>query len=125
MGDPVKRFVVRREKWMRGLNKYDTRLLDDDGKMCCLGFVCVQCGMAPETIHDLGTPEDVASYDCGSPEPVTGVLGFYDDERGRWCDNALTRDAISINDDGDIDDAERERRLSELFAKHGYEMVFE
>lgn len=43
--------VIDRSKWVRGPNGHSC-LLNDDGKMCCLGFLALADGMLPEEILD-------------------------------------------------------------------------
>lgn len=121
MATRTERFVVSRARWMRG--QEDAQLLDNHDRMCCLGFVCEQRGLPREML--LGTP-DPGWLMPGETGPVDGLLtvrGATGTPRDRCT--ALASDAIVVNDDDEIDDAERERRLSALFAAHGYEMVFE
>jgi hypothetical protein len=118
-GDAVK-FTVSRETWIRGGDDITRLLRPRDGKMCCLGFVCEQLGVPRDELRDRGAPADVGTM---SLRIVEGVLTRRSD-LGTLYNNDLTESAIGINDDEKIDDDERERRLTALFAEHGHELEF-
>ena len=56
----IKEFKVIRAKWLRGS---DSELLDENGKMCCLGFVCSQLGISKEK----GVPLRAGCFFAGNP----------------------------------------------------------
>lgn len=108
-------FVVQRSKWLRGLNR-DTWLVDDQGRMCCLGFVSAQCGVSPSAMVRVGAPNGLR---WAEGKPLLGLLLV--DLR---CHTELAAEAVRLND-ATMDDAEREAQLTALFAAHGYTLRFE
>lgn len=125
-GEPKKRFVVERSKWLRG-DSIISRLLDSRGHMCCLGFCASQLGVGDDALLDVGEPRDIDPHDVAF-DAVDGVLvDIYesdDIENVERRNSKLANRAIDINDSPEINDADRESLLSKLFAKHGYELTF-
>lgn len=121
MTDRPREFVVRRSKWLRGLSSRETWLLDDAGRMCCLGFVAEQCGVATSALLHVDAPVCVTPSESRKLEPA--LLKSCGDGDSRHT--ALTCDAIGINDDPSLSDPRREAKLAALFAKHGYRLRFE
>jgi hypothetical protein len=56
----VKKFVVKRNKWLRG-NTDDSTLLDSRGRMCCLGFYSRACGLPKKMIADESAPANAVN----------------------------------------------------------------
>jgi hypothetical protein len=118
----MREFTVDRSKWMRGKGDQFSRLLvapetarngstvpsEDVGKMCCLGFYSLACGLTPEEIEDVGFPSSV-----GYPDEMEWVT--FDDR-----ENTIGE----INDDPAISDAEREERLTKIFGAYGVRPIF-
>lgn len=94
-----------------------TRLRNEQGFMCCLGHVASQCGVSFGDLFNFGEPYEMRFNDC-----LDGVL--VDCDLGRTRNSALSKDAIAINDNDDIDDQSRETQLTELFSAHGHELTF-
>jgi hypothetical protein len=108
------KFIVDRKTWYRGKGIKDSRLLREDGKMCCIGFVGKQCGV-PDT--DL----------LGIGNVTVGLQGH--GLFPAWVRNTLTsisiRNAYSTNDSEDLTDSEREAQLKEIFLREGDEIEFQ
>ncbi len=103
------RVEISREKWLRGEGHDGSQLLrKSDKKMCCLGFVCLALGATREQIMDVGLPSRVSSVKL--PQWM------------RRSSDVLK--AVSINDAIDMDDATRERHITEIFACHRLQAVF-
>jgi len=123
MSEHGREFVVQRSKWLRG-GKPHTFLLDGNGHMCCLGFVAAQCGVADNALRGVGAPRDIEVEDVY--RQLQGVLIRQLATRVTdWTDSALADEAMTINDDSALTDAEREAQLTALFADHGYALRFE
>jgi len=106
------KFTVDRKTWVRGLKPgIVTKLLNKHGR-CCIGFVCQQLGATDDELRDKGRISDLAPG-------VKLRIGSGLDGGFTWIG-----EAYHINDDYKITDAEREKRLSELFAANGHEMEF-
>ena len=97
--------------------KGSTCLLNDDGYMCCLGFVSIQA--CPEHNYlDVGEPCEVDSFD-----EIHGLTEDY--HEGEHCSNtSLTEDAMMINDDNSTTPQEKEVKLKVLFEDSPYELEF-
>ena len=124
------RLTIQRWKWLRGEGGTTSYLLRRrDRMMCCLGFLGRSCGLQDAEILGEGTPVNI-NVPC---------------EADRWAwltgddGNTLTDDAtkiMHINDYNIIDshmrkesyspksEADREAKLTEIFAQHGIEAVF-
>lgn len=113
--------VIDRSKWLRG--KRNGRLLRDDGMMCCLGFLGVSCGIAPEQMLGLMRPDSEAVATAPWPEWLMSPNQTAGWDGGERC-SAEAELLMGRNDDDDIEEAERERLVAAVFAKHGVEVRF-
>lgn len=116
MTEHPREFVVQRSKWLRGRER-DTFLLDEKGRMCCLGFVSAQCGVPAPAMLRRTTPNGLPEH---TGEPLLGLL-----LKHYTTHTELAAAAVRINDTIGMDDAERESQLSALFVAHGYTLRFE
>lgn len=122
------KFVIRRQNWMRGVA--NARLCDPDtDHCCCLGFVSFQLGKERKNLVDVAVPTSVGDVEYLTfpyPEdaPKTAVHGMWADGKYQG-ETLLTSCAMGINDDQNITEEERERRLTILFGIFGHELVFE
>lgn len=110
----MEKITIKRSDWRRGESLFNekewgvTALLNDQGKMCCLGFFCMQHeGLEEDSIKNISVPWE------------TSELWREADPQG-WMG-----DAIDINDNAKIDEVEREHQLTKLFASQGYELIIE
>ena len=98
---------------MRG-TPADSALLNGAGDMCCLGFFGCAIGVSLDDMADKATPGDIA--DKGWPEWLLGSLA------GNSSDGEYL---MRVNDSTRVSgDAERERVIADVFAKHGVEVEF-
>lgn len=129
----VRRFVVDRERWLRG-EKEAKLLRVADKRMCCLGFLACASGAEPDHILGHGEPGDTWPERFLWPqwarwfevdEDADSLSSSFAGHYGEWNESRVISDAMSINDDLSIDDATREAKLVALFASVGVELVFE
>ena len=114
----LKELAIDRSKWKRGSpNSHDTYLLDDDGKMCCLGFYALACGVDEESIRNKTEP-DALEFE------IPG-LSYEDEEAITIRNTGFTQNAIPINDSKTMGGAEREEALIRLFKEDGRKLTFE
>lgn len=112
--------VVDRRTWLRGPYALGgvSVLLNEDGMRCCLGFRLALAGLSNDALAGQHEPGDFADF-TGMPPWLTQREEDY---------GASTSDvayqAMSYNDDTDIDDAERERLITDIFARNGEEIEF-
>lgn len=88
-----------------------------DGERCCLGFLGLACGLTDSQMVGSGTPEDVL------PSKWPDALVEKSNDYG-CSDTSLCNQIVSTNDDIDLEPAERERLLTELFSHAGIEVEF-
>lgn len=109
------KLVITRSKWFRGEGGHRSKLIrGSDGKMCCLGFLGLACGV-PKT------------YLLNKTSPTSISLIF----RDKWPtkilednkDSLITHELIIVNDRL-LDDG-REEQLAAKFAEADIEVVFE
>jgi hypothetical protein len=110
------KFVIDRAKWRHAGNphKGKNHLLNEQGYMCCLGFVELQLGLDTTDILNADMPADTGCENILTRHGTGCLLNNYFASKAMW-----------INDMHSIDSPERERALTELFKKHGHEIVFE
>ena len=99
----AKVLVIDRTKWYRGQGDKESRLLRQDGSMCCLGFDALACGLEPDAIVNRSFPDHVA-----------GPQDYHDARTFR-----VTREIARINDTTALTDAEREAQLIPLLKQIG------
>jgi hypothetical protein len=118
--------TIDRAKWRCGgecgdfaNGKGQTKLLNHEGYMCCLGFITAAAN--PElNILEKGEPDDLKTT---VPELTCLSLDFAFSSRG-WLNTNLTVAAIAINDSETLTAQEREEQLLELFKNSLYELEF-
>src|SRR5277367_909081 len=123
VGD-VKTFTVDRSKWLRGKGPEDSSLLNQKGKMCCLGFYAEACGLDRKFIRHLKSP---AAAVTASKEDFTlhksGVI-WKTELVNRNGDSATCYQMMAVNDNEDIKDDVRETKLTALFKKLNIKIKF-
>lgn len=102
--------VIDRQLWERGTG--DGRLRRQSGRMCCLGFDAIACGVDPVDIINVGEPFDVDL-------PYTRD---YRQSRARANADAV-REAIRINDDRTMPNDIREELLVPVLKQLGWDDV--
>ena len=102
----IKKLRIDRARWGK------ERLLDSEtGKMCCLGFMGIACGLSSKTITDKDMPSSLSGV-AMSRYPKAF-------RNGNSADIAAT-----INDDRNISHALRESKLKKLFKENGIALTF-
>lgn len=107
------RFVIDRSKWLRGEDESQL-FRPRDGRMCCIGQVCLQLGL---DTNDISRKAGVSTLDLSRQFYVVPLVE--DGASAGWV-----RDCYGINDDKEITDKKRERLLVKKFAANGHELVF-
>lgn len=111
--------VIDRSKWRSGhdsenkTGKGQTKLVNTQGYMCCLGFRCNQMGVPKNQLKGLSYPFELYEWE---------LPGITNSDFGSQTD--FTRKAISINDNPVLTRRERERAIREHFASDGIKVVF-
>jgi hypothetical protein len=112
--------TINRAKWARGGYNGESRLLNDDGNMCCLGFACRARGFRAENIKDIGTPSSLE----GGGSRVTRMEKLGPMVTSEFNNSDETDHAVSINDNQRISDKMREYRLKPILKKLGFAAKF-
>lgn len=120
--------TIDRAKWVRGNIGGDSALLNQKGNMCCLGFACRASGFAAKTIDQVGTPGGLTVYAKTKSAKRHRKIKLGNlvavDSNGNVADSDETSHAVSVNDDGDLTEAEREQKLKPILKKLGFAAKF-
>jgi hypothetical protein len=116
--------VIERDRWLRGDLRNSMLLRDADGKMCCLGFDCIRRGLRSDQIRNVYTPEDLLVEEVVAPESL-GDLIVSDEERLYAYRHAgAVEELMEVNDNPQMNESEREQRITELFDVLGVVVEF-
>lgn len=101
--------VVDRQTWLRGEGPIESYLLrSSDGKMCCLGSVCVAAGLSPSVFSGIQCIRDLNNQ----------LVGMFPRL------NRYPEDLYQSNDSPLLSDDEREIRLNQNAVKYGFQFQF-
>lgn len=105
------KFVVDTKTWLQGEGHYRSKLLRaSDGKMCCLGFLALACGIPAENIKNKSSLAEIKYWQNLSVK--------------LFVNNNL-EEIEEVNDDERILSKEkRQTKLTELFSKIEIEIIF-
>lgn len=117
----IRKLVIDCSRWIRGRKGGESKLLNENGNMCCLGFECLARGLTENDIRDRTRPCRV-SNDINKKIPHMTFENF--DLQYNYEDNDLIKKIMRVNDDGTISDSKRIGRLCRLFAKRGIKVGF-
>ncbi len=109
-------FEVDRGRWIHGTGGASSRLQRaEDGKRCCLGFLCIAAGVPERHIVNRIRPWSLGQHEGAAliPEPLM-----------RTDVNAPAVGLMQDNDDPTLTDVVRERRLITGFKRIGIELTF-
>ena len=115
--------VIDRAKWHRGKGGPGSKLITFDGKMCCLGFDALACGLKHD---DINLRCDPAGTGFGIPGlvDITDAPLWSAEDRKQFMDSEVCREMMEINDSESTTDEEREAALIESAAKVHRKFVF-
>jgi hypothetical protein len=131
----IKKLILDKVRWARG-DTPNIQLLNDSGKLCCLGVCMAQEGVSPQQLLNVGEVHEPYRY---SDDPlnervidylVDKTIDFVEDEdtgeeieEAEFEDRPIAGYAIDINDSRDTNDEEKVNKLNELFSVIGIEVV--
>lgn len=105
--------VIDRARWKTGTSgKGDTKLLNDLGFMCCLGFECSRNGIPDEELLGVGDPYYL--------NRLSRIDHLYPPDQS----SAFADDAMYINDDTSYDNTRRELEITKHFSTIGVTVQF-
>lgn len=110
----IKELTIKRSEWLRG-DKQNSKLLDEKGRKCCLGFFCLADGAKPEQILNFLSPKSAGFK--------SKQLVEFDDAR-KYTNSHFGYEAMVINDDTFTTEKKREELLTEWFATNGVKISF-
>lgn len=112
-------FTVSRKTWLRGEGSSNSYLLrPSDGKMCCLGFLALSCGLTPAEIEG---HSDLFVLERANKLPASLVIPA-DNPDDEPLNSDVCWDIMAVNDA--TERKNREERLAELFAQAGIQVTF-
>jgi len=118
------KLTIDRSKWHRGRGGVMSYLLSHyDGKMCCLGFLALACGVPKDMIRGIRSPLGLANRSGSLPEPMQFLVNEarYSPTTGHTTAALFL---VGTNDDCGITDEQREAALSTCFRANGIEPEF-
>lgn len=110
--------IIDRSKWACGGRGGEPELLNDNGNMCCLGFLALACGYLPEDIQYKEVPRLVYGTTGKFPSSVLGAERL-SNENSPWV-NVATQ----VNDNETLGNFERECILKDHFKLIGVDLTF-
>lgn len=104
------KLIIERSKWLRGGNGEDSLLRSpESGKMCCLGFLALQCGYSTKDINGIATPESIGK----KSKFIPGLVEY--NHYNTLGNTNLCNKLMYINDAYRITESQREKRLTTWF----------
>jgi hypothetical protein len=115
-------FTVDRKTWLRGEGSDDSKLLrESDGKMCCLGFACLQLGnVKKDSLKDVQVPVRIPGKE--RDKLLSTPLEFLISADNESCDIRL--EMMTFNDVKGLSYKQREKQLKKLFAAKNIQIKF-
>ena len=129
----IVKVIVDRQCWHRGQGSSGSRLLiteetinenssineDSIGDMCCLGFACLALGCTKKEISNVTLPDRLTGDAIKKVSNRLVSVGRINTESYEEMKNMA-----HVNDRDDIDDTERESKLTILGKQLGLDMEF-
>ncbi len=121
------KIVIDRSKWRCGRvfmtqshGKGETKLLNDEGYKCCLGFACEQVGgFSEDDIRSIASPSHLADK-----LKIKSIPYFADRGTAISLNSELSINAMRVNDNVHYSHHEREDELVKLFDENGIKLSF-
>ncbi len=125
MTQELKQFTINRATWLRGEGGPTSSLMRPrDGKMCCLGFLGLACGVPAEELQYQGHFSSM-SREARSVLPPGFVDESLVDGGGSSFETAACNYIILVNDATHLSDADRELYITFQLVALGIEVKFE
>ncbi len=120
----MKKIRINREIWYRGKGPDDSRLLTQQGEMCCMGQICEQLGVSRRRLLNKHTISQLLTRDQFRVILIKSNRSKVPSELITLDDGRIIIDAYVINDDVVTTDAQKEAELIPLLAELGLEVKF-
>ena len=114
---------IDRSRWRNaGHDMGLTKLLNEQGYMCCLGFACQQLGgLEDKEIYMRASPMGTA---CSTQRILRNKKLIQYNSRYAYFRNSLLAEQAMLINDKDMPESERELKLVNLFADHDIKLEF-
>ena len=138
----IMKLVIDREKWARGANNgkllFDNNSGKQSGKMCCLGFLALECGFKKKNILNRYEFIELRAHHPKlskrlptALQPIESRLGFYPkSDEAHWTETNITDQLMTLNDavlfykGKNLTEKMREDKLRRKFKSVGVEVTF-
>lgn len=117
---------VPRKDWQRGGEEGGHLYRSCTGESCVLGFILRARGVSYDTLDNHSIPASLWGDHLDDKEKEV-IEEFLTPESVNYCyrdDKSWVEEMYNTNDDFNLTDEERERRLINLAKKHGITLVF-
>lgn len=114
------KLTIKRSKWYRGNGEVESMLLNENGKMCCLGFLAIKCNLKKKEIRWQPSPIDV--FRDGAQFTSNTFAKLIDE--GKYFNSPISVQLMSANDDAYIKGSKRESLIKKLMGKIGVDVRF-
>jgi len=111
----MKKLIIDRKKWRRGFDD-NTYLLSSSG-MCCLGFDAISEGFSELDIKEVYEPAHLKIKIKGITKKSIRSIGGLEHTNIAHC-------LMHANDNMDMAEEKREKKITSLFKKIGREVEF-
>lgn len=117
----MRKFTVFRDRWLRGEGGPASALLRvRDNKMCCLGFLSIECGIPEDMIREVPQFDQTTGLAERIHREVVGLMATPTRLTEMCCQLMDINDAV-VGEETPLknvvdSEEDRERRLTELFA---------
>ena len=127
---PLTPVVIQRSKWLHGETAKDSYLIrTGDGKMCCVGFMCIARGIDRRQLEDINTVDAIPNYaamvkmrhGCGGFGPLYAINDVPVGSTIRPCESWHLGDLTTTP----MTEARREQEIIERAKPLGVEVTFE
>jgi hypothetical protein len=114
----MKVLKINRKEWIRGQGSSNSALLTYTGQKCCLGFYCLASKkITKKDIFGLESPSQVRDA-RSSRAGISKLLN------SNGLNNDICYEMMETNDSKNLDDKERESKLTKLFKLIGTKVKF-
>lgn len=134
----MQKLIIDRARWRTGGHETlgdsvitgigQTRLLNKEGYMCCLGFACEQSGVPKDALLNKASPscisEESEEFTHGYDKALLNSKLLSQNVEGFFRNSDLSDSAMNINDSISLTIEKREFEIKELFSKNGIEVEF-
>lgn len=103
------KLIIDRLTWARGGKNGRSSLLNIHNNRCCLGFECKRLGVSDSDMLSVGRPVNITK-----PSRLPGYM----------ADTTFIDSLIIVNDDPQMDEINREFKITELFATKNIDVEF-